>query len=88
MERTEKLANAMSQMDYAVGVMIDTIIECAEESEDGELTYEETIDEGCGYTETRTILPDGTILDEDGHKITTLDDMSANQIYEICAQLI
>ena len=66
--------------------MIKAIEQIALESNE-ELTYEETIDESCGYTETRYVGFDDDgdleIQDEDGNTIYSFNDMTADEIFNI-----
>lgn len=86
-KKTLKRANrAIDVLGRVNAQMIKAIEEIVKDS-DEELTYEETIDESCGYTETRYVCfgDDGSleVQDEDGNTIYSFDDMTSDEIFNI-----
>lgn len=89
-EVTNKIANALNLLAQANDAMIEAIQ--AAVLDEGEVSYEETIDESCGYTETRYIGGDEdddfAIFDENGNTIGKLEDLTANELYDICVKIV
>ena len=95
---TEKLAkqigDALNLLSQANDAMINAIIAAVKESEDGEIDYVETC--SCGidssYDENRTIKydDDGNLCvfdDYDNLMIGLIEDLSANELYDICVKI-
>ena len=83
LERANRAINALGRVNTQMIKAIEEIVKDSDE----ELSYEETIDESCGYTETRYVCfgDDGDleIQDEDGNTIYSFDDMTADEIFNI-----
>ena len=91
---TEKLTNqigdALNLLSQANEAMINAII--AAVKEDGSsVSVEETIDENCGYTELRFIRfnEDGDLcmFDDADNELYLIEDLSADQLYDICLKI-
>ena len=82
-ERANRAINALGRVNDQMIKAIEEIVRDSDE----ELTYEETIDESCGYTETRYVCfgDDGSleVQDEDGNTIYSFDDMTSDEIFNI-----
>ena len=85
-EIVSALNNLLAQANNA---MINAIISVVQEN--GDATYEETIDDTCGYTELRFIRynEDGDlcVFNENGNELYYIEDMSADQLYDICVKI-
>lgn len=94
---TEKLAkqigDALNLLSQANDAMINAIIAAVKESEDGEIDYVETC--SCGidssYDENRTIKYDDDgdlcMFDDYDNQIGLIEDLSANELYDICVKI-
>ena len=91
-ELTGKFANALNLVSQANSAMIEAIEDAVRENEDGDVSYYETIDDSCGYEEDRYIRynDDGDIcvFDEDDNELYHLEDLTANELFDICAKLV
>ena len=91
-ELTGKFANALSLVAQANNAMIEAIEDAVRENEDGEVSFYETIDDSCGYEEDRYIRynDDGDIcvFDEDDNELYHIEDLSANELFDICVKLV
>lgn len=86
-----KVSNALNLLSQANNAMIEAILQAVKDSDTNSIDYEVTIVESCGYTETRTIKSDEdgniAVFDEDDNECIHVEDMSADDLFEICAQL-
>jgi hypothetical protein len=85
-----KIANAFQHVATANDLMIECIIQSINEN-GGETSYEVVVDESCGYNEQRTISfnEDGecVIYNENGYEIVQVEDLSTDELYNICLKL-
>ena len=94
---TEKLrkqiGDALNLLSQANDAMINAIIAAVKESEDGEIDYVETCSCGIdsGYDENRTIKYDDDgdlcMFDDYDNQIGLIEDLSANELYDICVKI-
>ena len=87
-----KVSNALELLSRANNAMIEAITQAVNDSEDKEMSYDENIEySNCGYAETRTIKfnEEGKLvmLDDCDHELTAIDDLSANDLLNICVKM-
>ena len=87
---TKQIGDALNLLSQANEAMINAII--AAVKEDGSsVSVEETIDESCGYTELRFIRfnEDGDLcmFDDADNELYLIEDLSADQLYDICVKI-
>ena len=87
---TKQIGDALNLLSQANEAMINAII--AAVKEDGSsVSVEETIDESCGYTELRFIRfnEDGDlcVFDDADNELYLIEDLSADQLYDICVKI-
>ena len=87
---TKQIGDALNLLSQANDAMINAII--AAVKEDGSsVSVEETIDESCGYTELRFIRynEDGDLcmFDDADNELYHIEDLSADQLYDICVKI-
>lgn len=82
------VGEALSLLASAKSLMIKTLETIVNSSDEGCVSYEETIDESCGYTETRVIHDNLEIENEDGYVIGRVDSLSCDKICDILSQVI
>lgn len=78
----KKIDECMQLMEMAANKMTTAILDVA--NKQGEVTYEVVVDESCGFNEYRTVESDGTIYDENNCKCGKVNDLTYNELYQIC----
>lgn len=85
-----KIGKALTMLAEANNAMINAIIEKVQEN-GGEIDFETTIDESCAYTETMLISTNENgeycIFNENGYVVEHLEDLTANELYDICLKI-
>ena len=88
-----KVANALQLLSNANNAMIEAITQAVNDSEDKEMSYEENVEtyNNCGYTETRTIKfnEEGELVmfDDCDNELVAIEDLSADDLYDICVNM-
>lgn len=90
-----KVANALVLLSNANNAMIEAITQAVNDSEGKEMSYEENVDKYsngvCGYAETRTIKfnEEGELvmLDDCDNELAAIEDLSADDLYDICVKM-
>jgi len=87
---TKQIGDALNLLSQANDAMINAIIAAVKEDGDS-VSVEETIDESCGYTELRFIRfnEDGDLcmFDDADNELYLIEDLSADQLYDICVKI-
>ena len=87
---TKQIGDALNLLSQANEAMINAIIAAVKEDGDS-VSVEETIDESCGYTELRFIRfnEDGDlcVFDDADNELYLIEDLSADQLYDICVKI-
>ena len=78
----KKIDETMQLMEMAANKMTNAILDMADKK--GEVVYEIVVDNTCGFTEYRTIEPDGTIYNENGCKCDKINNLTFDELYNIC----
>jgi hypothetical protein len=89
-DKTTKMGYAFHLLQEAKNAMIEAIESAVSESDTNEVSYDETIDESCGYTEERIIGKENgrlCVFDEYGNKIQYVDNFSADELFNICNKI-
>lgn len=90
---TKQIGDALNLLSQANDAMINAIIAVVKNSEDGEIDYTETCSCGIdsGYDVCRTIKynEDGNlcVFDDYDNQIGLVEDLSANELYDICLKI-
>lgn len=87
---TKEIGEALNLLSQANNAMINAIIAAVKEDGDS-VSVEETIDESCGYTELRFIRynenGDLCMFDDANNELYHIEDLSADQLYDICVKI-
>lgn len=87
---TKQIGDALNLLSQANNAMINAIIAAVKEDGDS-VSVEETIDESCGYTELCFIRfnEDGDLcmFDDADNELYLIEDLSADQLYDICVKI-
>ena len=85
---TKEIGEALNLLSQANNAMINAISTAVKEDD---VSVEETIDESCGYTELRFIRynEDGDLcmFDDADNELYHIEDLSADQLYDICVKI-
>ena len=88
-----KVANALELLSNANNAMIEAITQAVNDSEDKEMSYDENVDKysNCGYVETRTIKfnedNELVMFDDCSNELVAIEDLSADDLYDICVNM-
>ena len=86
---TKQFAEALDLVSKANDAMINAIISAVKESDNNEVEYVETCSKG--YTENRTIKynEEGNLcmFDDYDNELCLIEDLTANDLYDICLNL-
>jgi hypothetical protein len=88
-----KVANALALLSDVNNAMIEAITQAVNDSEDKEVSYDENVDKysNCGYAETRTIKfnedNELVMFDDCGNELVAIEDLSADDLCDICVNM-
>ena len=85
-----KIKTALEMLSKANAAMIEAISAAVNESENEEVNYTESNKYDGGEERTIKYNKDGELMmfDDCGNELVAIDDLSADDLYDICLQLV